>query len=92
MMVSHLICANKRKNSRFLDSTPYSSPIIASCSHTDRDVSRDCISVLVGGNHLEGNQNKNNCLVSNFYNKLEFPALFSVRNRLEKSAGKFDLL
>ena len=29
---------------------------------------------------LEGNQNKNNCLTY-FYNKVKFPALFSVRNR-----------
>ena len=35
---------------------------------------------------LEANQTKNNCLMSNFYNKLKFPALFSVRNRWEKSA------
>ena len=33
---------------------------------------------------LEGNQNKNNCLVSNFYNKLKSCA--------EKSAGNFNLL
>ena len=37
---------------------------------------------------LEANKNKNNCLVSNFYNKLNFPALFSVRNRWEKSDKK----
>ena len=41
---------------------------------------------------LEANQNKNNCLVSNFYNKLKFPALFSVRNRWKKSAGDYSLL
>ena len=29
----------------------------------------------------EANQNKNNSLVSNFYNKLRLCALFSVRNR-----------
>ena len=40
---------------------------------------------------LEANQKKNNCLVINFYNKLKFPALFSVRNRWEKSAGDFNL-
>ena len=40
---------------------------------------------------LEANQNQNNCLVSNFYNKLKFPALFSVRNRWKKSAGDFNL-
>ena len=38
---------------------------------------------------LEANQNKNNCLVSNFYNKLKFPALFSVRNSWEKRTGDF---
>ena len=31
---------------------------------------------LVISNILEGNQNKNNCLVSHFYKKLKFPALF----------------
>ena len=43
---------------------------------------------------LEANQNKNNnnWLVSNFYNKLKFPALFSVQNRREKSAADFNLL
>ena len=40
---------------------------------------------------LEANQNKNNGLVSTFYNKLKFPALFSVRNRWEKNAGDFNL-
>ena len=30
---------------------------------------------------LEANQNKNNCLVSNFYKKSEFSAFFSVPNR-----------
>ena len=39
-------------------------------------------------NYLEGNQNKNNYLVSN---KLKFPTLFSVRNRWEKIAGNFNL-
>ena len=29
---------------------------------------------------MKNDNNKNNCLVSNFYNKLKFPALFSVRN------------
>ena len=41
---------------------------------------------------LEANQNKNNCLTSNFYYKLKFPALFSVRNRWEKGARDFNLL
>ena len=36
--------------------------------------------------YVEGNQIKNNCLVRNFYNKLKFPALFSGRNRREKSS------
>ena len=36
---------------------------------------------------LEGNQNKNNCLVSNFYNKLKSRALFFHLFRTEKSAG-----
>ena len=40
---------------------------------------------------LEGNQNTNNCLVSNFYNKFEFLALFSVRTRRKKSARNFNL-
>ena len=39
------------------------------------------------GKKLEANKNKNNCLVSHFYNKLKFPSLFSRRNRWEKSAG-----
>ena len=34
---------------------------------------------------LEANQNKKNCLVSNFYNNLKFPALFAVQNRWEKT-------
>ena len=41
---------------------------------------------------LEANQNKNSCLVSNLYNKLNFPALFFVLNRWEKSARDFNLL
>ena len=41
---------------------------------------------------LERNQNKNNCLVSNFYNKLKSPALFSHLFRTEKSAENFNLL
>ena len=41
---------------------------------------------------LEGNQNKNNCIVSNFYNKLKSPALFSHLFRTEKSAGNFNLV
>ena len=40
---------------------------------------------------LEANQNKNSCLVSNFLNKLKFPALFSLRNWWEKRAGDFNL-
>ena len=40
---------------------------------------------------LEANQNKNNCLVSNFLGNLKFPALFSARNRWEKRAGDFNL-
>ena len=40
---------------------------------------------------LEANQNKNNCLMSNFLNKFKFPALFSVRNRWDKRAGDFNL-
>ena len=49
--------------------------------------------VLSGTNYreLEGNQNKNNCLVSNFYNKLKSPALFSHLFRMEKSAENFNL-
>ena len=38
----------------------------------------------------EGNQNKNNCLVSNIYNKLKSPAPFYLRT--VKSAGNFNLL
>ena len=41
---------------------------------------------------LEGNQSKNNCLVSNFYDKLKSPALFSHLFRTEKSEGNFNLL
>ena len=42
---------------------------------------------------LEANQNKNNCLGSNFYNKFKFFAIFSVRNRWEKSKrGKFQFI
>ena len=41
---------------------------------------------------LEGNQNKYNCLVSNFYNKLKSRALFSHLFRTDKSAGKINLL
>ena len=40
---------------------------------------------------LEANQNKNNCLVSNFLDKLKFPALFFLRNRWDKRAGDFNL-
>ena len=40
---------------------------------------------------LEANQNKNNCLVSNFLDKLKSPALFSHLFRTEKSAGNFNL-
>ena len=40
---------------------------------------------------LEANQNEINCLVSNFLDKLKFPALFSVRNRWEKRAGDFNM-
>ena len=36
---------------------------------------------------LEANQNMNKCLVSNFYSKLKFRALFSVR--WQKSEGDF---
>ena len=41
---------------------------------------------------LEANQNKNHRLVSIFYNKLKFTALFSVLNRWENSARDFNLL
>ena len=41
---------------------------------------------------LEGNQNKNNSLVSNFYSKLKSPALFSHLFHMEKNAGNFNLL
>ena len=44
------------------------------------------------GCQLEGNQNKNNYLVSNFYNKLKFPALLSVQSRWEKNVGKFNFV
>ena len=43
-------------------------------------------------NHLEANKNRNNSLVSNYYNKLKFPALFSTRNRWKKSERDFNLL
>ena len=42
--------------------------------------------------NLEGNQNKNNCLVSNFYDKLKYLALFYNLFRKEKGAGNFTLL
>ena len=41
---------------------------------------------------LEGNQNKNNCLVSNFYNKLKIPTLFLHLFRMKKRAENFILL
>ena len=41
---------------------------------------------------LEGNQNKINCLASNFYNTLKSRALFSHLFGTEKSAGNFILL
>ena len=41
---------------------------------------------------LEGSQNKKNCLVSNFYDKLKSPALFSHLFRTEKRLGNFNLL
>ena len=41
---------------------------------------------------LEGKLNKENCLVSNFYNVLKFPALFSIRYRWAKSAADFNFL
>ena len=37
---------------------------------------------------VEANQNKNNWLLSNFLDKLKFPALFSVRNRWEEREKK----
>ena len=37
---------------------------------------------------LEGKTNKNNCLVSNFYNNLEISALFSQLFRTENSAAR----
>ena len=43
-------------------------------------------------NELEGKSNKNNCLVSNIYNTLKISAVFSLRNRLEKSARYFNML
>ena len=43
-------------------------------------------------NPLEGNPNKNNCLVSNFYDKLKSPALFSHLFGTEKTAGNFNYL
>ena len=42
--------------------------------------------------NLKGNQNKNNCLVSNFYDKLKSPAIFSHLFRTERSAANFNLL
>ena len=42
-------------------------------------------------NRLEANQNKNNCLLSNFLDKLKSPALFSHLFRSEKSARNFNL-
>ena len=55
-----------------------------------------CIIVSVSTDHgsydLEANQNKNNCLVKNFYNKFQLPALlFSVQISWVKSAGDFNL-
>ena len=47
---------------------------------------------ILDNSQLDGNQNKNNCLVRNFYNKLKFPALFSVQNGWQKSARNFNLL
>ena len=40
---------------------------------------------------LEANQNRNNCLVSNFIDKLKSPTLFFHLVRTEKSAGNFNL-
>ena len=42
--------------------------------------------------YIEGNQNKNNSLVSNFYDKLKSPALFSYLFRTEKSVESFNSL
>ena len=42
-------------------------------------------------NFLEGNQNKNNCLVSNFYGKLKSPAFFPPLPHGEKT-GKFQFV
>ena len=41
---------------------------------------------------LEGNQNKNNCLVRNLYEKLKSPTLFSHLLSAEKSTENFNLL
>ena len=41
---------------------------------------------------LEASQNMINCLVSNIYNKLKYPALLSHLFRTEKSAGKFQFV
>ena len=43
-------------------------------------------------NLLEGNQNKNNLLVRNFYSKLKFAVFFSHLFRTENGAGKIFLL
>ena len=60
------------------------------CNHCIvKDVVKDAISLI---NEVRGQllgANKNYCIVSNFYNKLKFPALFSGRNRCKKSAGNF---
>ena len=42
--------------------------------------------------YLEGNQNKNNYLVSNSYNKWKSRAFFSYLYCTEKSVGNFNLL
>ena len=41
---------------------------------------------------LEGNQNKNNCIVSNFYDKMKIPALFPHLFHTEKCFENFNLL
>ena len=48
--------------------------------------------VKIIGRNLEGNQNKKNCLLSNLYDKLKSPALFSHLFRTEKRARNFNLL
>ena len=41
---------------------------------------------------LEGNENKSNCLVTNFCNKLKYPALFSPPVSHGEKCGKFQFV